>query len=344
MVVRLNQAALALLDVPPESVPAPCHELLGCKIGATAGPGGRLRCGARCPFEEVLTGGSPIVGREQTVLGRNGAEIPIVVSYAPMTGPDAGAVAVMHDLRASRAMDELRSSFVAAVSHDLRTPLALITAYVDTLLGLDLDEQTRRRSVEGIGKAAERLTSLVTEILDIAHLESDRIALRREPASISAIVSRVASEFGDAPGMPPIEVSLPPDLPPVDVDADRIAQVLDNLVANAAKYGGAAAPITIRAGRRDGAVVVSVEDQGSGIEPSERDRVFERFYRGHQVRGGTAPGSGLGLYVCRRLVEAHGGAIWVDDREHGTSISFTLPLATPARARRARGAGWTGAT
>ena len=344
IVVRLNQAALALLDVPPENVPAPCHELLGCTVGAAAGAGARPRCGARCPFEEVLAGGSQIVGREQTVLGRNGEEIPVVVSYARMTGTDAGAVAVMHDLRASRALDELRSSFVAAVSHDLRTPLALITAYVDTLLGLDLDEETRHRSVEGIGKAAERLTSLVNEILDVAHLESDRIAVRREPASIAAIVLRVASEFADAPGMPPIEVSVPPDLPPVDVDADRIAQVLDNLVANAAKYGGAVAPITIRAARHEGGVVVSVEDEGTGIGPSERERVFERFYRGHQARGGGTPGSGLGLYVCRRLVEAHGGSIWVDDREHGTSISFTLPLAAPARARRTRGGGWTGGT
>ena len=344
VVVRLNQAALALLDVPPESVPAPCHELLGCTVGTAAGGGARPRCGTRCPFEEVLAGGSPIVGREQAVLGRNGEEIPVVVSYARMTGPDAGAVAVMHDLRASRALDELRSSFVAAVSHDLRTPLALITAYVDTLLGLDLDEETRHRSVEGIGKAAERLTSLVNEILDVAHLESDRIAVRREPASISAIISRVASEFGDAPGMPPIEVSVPSDLPPVHVDADRIAQVLDNLVANAAKYGGAVAPITIRAARHEGGVVVSVEDEGTGISPSERERVFERFYRGRQARGGGTPGSGLGLYVCRRLVEAHGGSIWVDDREHGTSISFTLPVAAPVRARRTRGGGWTGGT
>ena len=344
IVVRLNQAALALLDVPPDSVPAPCHELLGCTVGATAGGGARPRCGTRCPFEEILAGGSPIVGREQAVLGRNGEEIPVVVSYARMTGPDAGAVAVMHDLRASRALDELRSSFVAAVSHDLRTPLALITAYVDTLLGLDLDESTRHRSVEGIGKAAERLTSLVNEILDVAHLESDRIAVRREPASISAIISRVASEFGDAPGMPPIEVSVPPDLPPVHVDADRIAQVLDNLVANAAKYGGAVAPITIRAARHEGGVVVSVEDEGTGIGPSERERVFERFYRGRQARGGGTPGSGLGLYVCRRLVEAHGGSIWVDDREHGTSISFTLPVAAPSRVRRTRGGGWTGGT
>jgi len=278
------------------------------------------------------------------VVDRRDEEIPVLVSYAPMTGAGAGAVAVIHDLRAANALDELRSTFVAAVSHDLRTPLALITAYVDTLLGLDLDEEARRRAVQGIGNAAGRLTSLVNEILDVAHLEGDRIALRRGPSSLSAIVSRVAAEFGDAPGIPPIDLLLPPDLPPVDVDADRIAQVLDNLVTNAAKHGGTGGRISIRASQRDRRVVVSVEDEGVGIDPAEREEVFERFYRGRQARTGNTPGSGLGLYVCRRLVEAHGGEIWVDDRERGTSISFTLPAAATSRTRRTPAAPWpTGA-
>jgi len=339
-VVRLNQAALALLDVSPDEVPGPCREVLGCTRPRAGSDGHPLRCGPRCPFSEVLAGAPPIVGREQTVIGRHDEEIPVVASYAPMTGAGAGAVAVLRDLRAARALDELRSTFVAAVSHDLRTPLALITAYVDTLLGLDLDEEARRRAVEGIGNAAGRLTSLVNEILDVAHLEGDRIALRRAPASLSAIASRIAAEFGDAPGTPPIDLLLPPDLPVVDVDADRIAQVLDNLVANAAKHGGPEGRISIGASVRDRRVVVSVEDQGPGIDVAERDEVFERFYRGRQARKGNTPGSGLGLYVCRRLVEAHGGEIWVDDRERGTSISFTLPIATSARSRRAAGAAW----
>ncbi len=340
-VVRLNRAALALLDASPETAPTPCHELLGCDRPRPNGANPQLRCGTRCPFEEVLAGAPPIVGREQTVMGRNGEEIPVVASYAPMSGSDAGAVAVLHDLRGARALDELRSSFVAAVSHDLRTPLALITAYVDTLLGLELDAPQRRRAIEGIGKAAARLAALVDEILDVAHLESNRIALRRQPTSLAAIVSRVTAEFADAPGIPPIEVALPADLPPVDVDADRIAQVLDNLVTNAAKYGGTSAPITIRAAQQERYVVVSVEDEGVGIAPAERDQVFERFYRGRRAREASVPGSGLGLYVCRRLVEAHGGEIWVDDRPHGTAIAFTLPVAVSSRSRRSRGTVWT---
>jgi len=341
--VRLNRAALALLDLSPEAVPGSCRDLLGCARPRSGVDGRQLRCGPRCPFAEVIHGAPPIVGREQTVMGRHDEEIPVLVSYAPMTGAGAGAVAVIHDLRAANALDELRSTFVAAVSHDLRTPLALITAYVDTLLGLDLDEEARRRAVQGIGNAARRLTSLVNEILDVAHLEGDRIALRRGPASLSAIVTRVAAEFGDAPGIPPIDLLLPPDLPPVDVDADRIAQVLDNLVTNAAKHGGSGGRISIRASQRDRRVVVSVEDEGAGIDPSEREEVFERFYRGRQARTGNTPGSGLGLYVCRRLVEAHGGEIWVDDRDRGTSISFTLPAVATSRTRRSVAAPWSGA-
>ncbi|MGC8633100.1 MAG: sensor histidine kinase [Candidatus Limnocylindrales bacterium] len=350
-VVRMNPAALSLLGLPADAVPGPCSDLLGCERQARGGSEGqsgtrraRLACGSRCPFEEVLAGGSPIVGREQVVVTRNGEEIPVVASYARMSGPDAGAVAVLHDLRGTRALEELRTSFVAAVSHDLRTPLALIRAYVDTLLGMDLDAVARRRAVEGIGKATERLTALVDEILDVAHLEGDRIALRREPTSLASIAARVAAEFGDAPGVTPIELRVPPDLPPADVDADRIAQVLGNLVSNAAKYSQSSGPITIRASRRDRELVMSVEDDGEGIDPSERDQVFERFYRGRRARGSTAPGSGLGLYVCRRLVEAHGGTIWLDDRARGTSISFTLPLAFPLRTRRPRPADLTEAT
>ncbi len=352
MIVRLNRAASALLDVPPEELPAPCVDLLGCRRAVDrpghgqrgesrpeeGQPGSRLRCGSRCPFEEVLAGAPPIVGREQTVSGHGGQEIPVVVSYARMASPGAGAVAVMHDLRAARALDELRSSFVAAVSHDLRTPLALISAYVDTLLGLDLDEAARRRSVEGIGKAATRLTALVNEILDVAHLESDRIALRRRSTPLGTLVAQVAADFADAPGMPPIELAVPEDLPAVHVDADRIAQVLSNLLTNAAKYGGVAGPIVVRARPGDRSVVVSVEDGGDGIDAAEREQVFERFYRGRRAQRGSVPGSGLGLYVCRRLVEAHGGRIWVDERESGTSISFTLPVTAAARPRRSRGA------
>ncbi len=338
-VVRLNRAALALLDAPADLGSTGCRDLLGCARRQPGGDSHRLRCGAECPFAEVIGGGAPITGREQTVVGRQDEEIAVSASYAPMAG--GGAVAVIHDLRGARALERLRATFVAAVSHDLRTPLALISAYVDTLLGLELDADARRRAVEGIGNAARRLDDLVEEILDVAHLEADRIALRRGRTSVGSIIGRVAGEFGDAPGTPPIDVTIPPDLPAVDVDPDRVAQVLDNLVANASKYGPPDGRIRIRASVRERMVVVSVQDEGAGIDAAEREQVFERFFRGRDARRRGIPGSGLGLYVCRRLVEAHGGEIWVDDQAPGTSISFTLPIA-PSRGRRA--ANWAPGT
>lgn len=340
-VVRLNQAAVALLGVSAAGGrTASCGDLLGClrEPAADADSSAELlRCGPHCPFEEVLGGGEPIVDREHTIIGRDEVEVPVAGSYARMSGPDPGAVAVLRDLRAAHALDELRSSFVAAVSHELRTPLALISGYVDSLLGLDLDSESRRHSVERIGQAAGRLTALVNSILDVAHIESDRLDLKRTPTTIESIAARVTGEWAEAPGMPPIDLAIPPDLPPVDADPARVGQVLGNLIANAVKYGGPQARIRIGARLDEAMVVVSVEDDGDGIDGDERAHVFERFYRGRRGRQSGTPGSGLGLYLCQRLVEAHGGRIWLDDRPRGTSISFTLPVATTPGGRTSQG-------
>jgi len=335
-VVRLNRAAQDLLaSAEARQRAITCREALGCSTGrAAAIRGGTqpLRCGSRCPFEEVLGGAPSITDRAHTVVGRDRVEIPVSASYARMAGADAGAVAVLRDLRAANALEELRSSFVAAVSHELRTPLALISGYVDSLLGLELDASSQRRAVERIGQAAHRLTELVNDILDITHIESDRLALRREPSTIQAIVGRVEDELTDAAGMASLNVDIPSGLPRLDVDPVRVSHVIANLVDNATKYGsGRDGRITIAA-RRDGTmVVVSVIDEGEGIQRDERARVFERFYRGRSVRQSPTPGTGLGLYLCQRLVEAHGGSIWLDDRPRGTSVSFSLPVAASTR-------------
>ena len=239
------------------------------------------------------------------------------------------------DLRAARAVDELKSSFVAAVSHELRTPLALIRGYVESVLHLELEPEAQRRFIVRIGQAADRLGELVGEILDTAHLESDRLALRRERIALAEVVGSLTADLAELPGTPPVAIDVPADLPSVDADPARITQVLSNLVANAAKYGGGQeARITVRARHSGRTVVVTVEDLGSGIAADERAHVFERFYRGGRVRQTSTPGSGLGLYVCQRLVEAHGGRIWLDDPPVGTSISFSLPVAATGGRRR----------
>ena len=350
-IVRLNAATAALVGTTARSgTGMRCSEYLGCvrpePEAALAAPGRDpdrapdLLCGSRCPFAEVLEGGPPIVGRELAVRRRDGGTIPVAASVSRMPTPDGGAVAVLRDLRATRALDDAKTSFVAAVSHELRTPLALIDGYTQSLLHLDLDRPTARRHVERISDAARRLAHLVDEIIDVSQLESDALVLRRSPVAIDGLLRAYVAERADGLDAREIDLAVERSLPPVDVDGTRIRQVIANLVQNAEKHAGPRAPIEIRARRVDGGtVVVSVVDGGRGIAPEDRDHVFERFYRGSRARDAQVAGSGLGLYLCRRIVEAHGGWIRLDATTRGTSVSLGLPVAPMAGGGRPPGPG-----
>jgi signal transduction histidine kinase len=329
-VVRVNRAAVALLGGRPPAPGATCAAVLGC------GTPGSLRCGTTCRFEEVLGDPSGIVETELHLGTGAAGEIPVMASFSVMDGPGPGAVVVLHDLRAERAAEELRASFLAAVSHELRTPLALISGYVDTLLDLSLDPADQRRSVERIGGAAARLQALVDELLDLTQLEHASLALRRSRVGLADLLATVTGGLGEWPGMPPVHVDVPPGLPAVHVDAVRIGHVVVNLVDNARRYGGPGA-IVIRAQRRRDTIVVTVDDDGPGIPPDERLLVFDRQYRGRTANDAHPRGTGLGLHVSRRLVEAHGGRIWIEPERGRSAISFSLPVAR--RGRTPDGAG-----
>jgi signal transduction histidine kinase len=291
-----------------------------------------LLCGDRCPFGEVLDSGHSIVGREIEVRHRDGGRIPVAASVSRMASADGGAVGVLRDLRPSRSLEAAKASFVAAVSHELRTPLALIDGYTQSLLQLDLDPATARRHLERIAAAARRLAALVDEIIDVGQLESDALVLRRTPVALDGVLRAYLAERADRPDARPLELDLPPALPRVDVDGSRIRQVVENLVENAEKHAGRTSRIELRARRlAEETVVLTVADDGRGIPPEDRDHVFERFFRGRRVRESGVPGSGLGLYLCRRIVEAHGGWIRLDATTRGTSISVGLPVAAGAR-------------
>jgi hypothetical protein len=321
-ITRLNGAAARLVGAAErEGIGATCEAFLGC----LPKDGGSRGCGRSCPFGEVLAHGRPLI-REQIVAGVDGAAIPVAASYARMTGAPSGAVAVLRDLRLTRALDALKSSFVAAISHELRTPLALISGHSQSLLQLGLDAPTSRHHLERIGDAVDRLSTLVDDVIDVSRIESDQLQLDRAPVDLEVLLRAFAAEQGELPGAPPITLDVPA-LPKVDVDARRIRQVLANLAANTQKYAGTGASITIRARHLPpDSVVVTFADDGEGIDSAEQAQVFDRFFRGERVRESRLPGSGLGLYVCRRLVEAHGGWIRLDATRRGMSISFRLPV------------------
>ena len=218
-----------------------------------------------------------------------------------------------------------RSLLADAVSHELRSTLALISGYSQSLLHLQLDDGTQRRYLSRISQAAESLTELADEVLDLAAVDEGEI-LHRQPVSLAWLVERLSAEVAQEDGGIVIEREVPLGLPLVLVDPVWIAHVLRNLVVNAAVYGGDGARVLrIQARDDDDHVVMTVHDDGAGIDPEEREHVFDPFFRGRRARESGTEGAGLGLYLCRQLVEAHGGRIWIDDAPQGAAISFSLP-------------------
>ncbi len=275
--------------------------------------------------------GVPITYRETAIRGAGGTPIQVAGSYSSTTaaGREVRATAILRDISAVRALEELREGFVATVSHELRTPLALIRGYAESILHLDLSTEQQRAYVERIDDASGRLAALVDEVLDVTHLQADPLILERRPASVASLVARLRGDLEASGAAARLVVATPAELPEVDVDVARIGQVLSNLVGNALKYAPDDSPITLGAAVEGSMLAVTVDDEGVGIPEAERALVTEPFHRAWNVRESRIPGTGLGLFICRRLVEAHGGRLTVGDRPDGrmgTRVCFTLPL------------------
>ncbi|MCI0582863.1 MAG: ATP-binding protein [Chloroflexi bacterium] len=332
-VTRLNPAGEAKLGVGAGELNGRrCFELLAC---AAVGN----HDGEACPFEEVLATDTAIDYREGTVQGADGTPIRIVGSYfrSAGEGADIRATGILRDVSAIRALEALREGFVATVSHELRTPLALVRGYAETILHLELDPERQREYVDRIHQVSGRLTDLVAQILDVTHLDADPLILERTSVQLAALVARLRGDLALSGDDTRLVVELPPDLPPIEVDAGRIGRVLENLVGNALKYAPAGTPVVVAAIVEDPWLLVTIDDEGIGIPEADRVLVTEPFHRARNVRESRIPGTGLGLYICRRLVEAHGGRISLGDRPggaNGTRVTFSLPLLPDERGSR----------
>jgi signal transduction histidine kinase len=332
-VVRLNPAGERLLGTTAEAaIGRNCADVLGCEIA-----GGHAI--ADCPLAEVRAGGQPIAYRESAVLGHTGAPVRVAGSYAVTAtgggdGSDARATAILRDMSAVQALEELREGFVATVSHELRTPLALIRGYAETLLHLPLEPAQQRAYVERIDEATSRLAALVDQVLDVTHLQADPLILERRATSFDSLVARLRGDLAMTRQEDRIVVDAADDLPAIEVDIARVGQILANLVGNALKYAPDDSLVVLGATVAGRWLAVTVDDEGIGIPESDRVLVTEPFHRAWNVRESRIPGTGLGLFICRRLVEAHGGELTVGDRPDGrpgTRVRITLPLAQADR-------------
>ncbi|MEX0788762.1 MAG: ATP-binding protein [Anaerolineales bacterium] len=324
-IVRMNPAAGRLLGLPPERALGRRHDEIVRWAQRASG----------MTLEEAGASGWPLspgvaVYVEGDLRMGRGVSQSVGITYAPILAQDgrlSGVVANLRDITRFREAEELKSTFISVISHELRTPVALIKGYAGTLRREDAewDPEVVRQSLTVIEEEADHLASLIDDLLDASRLQAGGLALSQGEVDLAALAMRLVDRFRIQSPAHKFESQLPPDFPIVIADEARLNQVLANLISNAVKYSPEGGTIRVQGQARPDEVTVCVIDEGPGIETAEASRIFDRFYRSAETARKTQ-GAGLGLYLARAVVEAHGGRIWVDQPGRaGARICFSLP-------------------
>jgi signal transduction histidine kinase len=272
-------------------------------------------------------------GERLLSIQRGGDELWLSLTEAVMhdpVGSVSGRIFAFRDVSSERVVEEMKSTFVSTVSHQLRAPLTSIYGFAETLLRRDVlfGEDERRTFLEYIASEAQRLTSIVDTLLSVARLEAGDLQVDLAPTDVHAVVSDAITSVQETSAVNGHRFVLELPEAPLAASADRekLGQILRNLLDNAVKFSPEGGTVTVEAHRRAGRVEVRVVDEGEGISEADREHIFSKFHRA-DATGGYA-GAGLGLYIARGLVMAMGGRIWVDSAEGGgSSFAFELPLA-----------------
>ncbi len=281
------------------------------------------------------SGAGPTLYVEGDILRRDGETLSIAITYAPLHGEDgqlANIFANVRDITHFRRAQEMQSVFVSGVSHELKTPVALIKGYAGTLRREDAswDPAEIRDGLEVIEDEADRLTGLIENLLEASRLQAQKMRLDLASVDLAALAARVVTRFQMQGTAHDFRLAFPETFPTIEADEARLRRVMDNLLGNAVKYAPAGGLIEVGGQANAAAVTVFVRDEGVGISVDEQEQLFERFYRVNDTLGQRTQGTGLGLYLARSIVEAHGGTIGVESRPgRGATFHFTLPRTTP---------------
>src|SRR5262249_5653602 len=269
------------------------------------------------PQIRAMLGGTTTIGQELSLRHRDGRMVPMLVSAAPVYdahGNRSGAVTVYQDISTLKELERMREEWSSIVAHDLRQPVGILVLDAETLNRmLDLSEiQECRKVVDRIRRSTTRLNKMIDDLLDVSRIEAHRLSLERVETDLASFMDDAVERLSSlAPGHPVRFQALVRPAPAL-VDVLRLEQVLGNLIVNAAKYGLPEDAIAIELAKYGSEYKVAVRNRGGGIEPAEMPKLFERFSRSERRRDGQVPGLGVGLYICRNLVEAHGGHIWAE--------------------------------
>lgn len=261
-----------------------------------------------------------------------GQKVPLLVCAGPVIGANGrlvGAVATFQDISALKELERLREEWMSVVAHDLRQPLGSLALQAELLARQPIPENARP-AVERIRTATKRLERMIRDLMDVSRLEARRLTLERKPVDLRSIVSEVAGHFSAEAHDRPFHIQETGRPRTLSLDEVRMEQVVGNLLSNAIKYGKRGTEIDVRLDWLDDAVELGVENVGEGLSPEDAERVFSRFTRSKSAREGGIAGLGLGLYISRGLVEAHGGRIWVENDSDGrTTFRVLLPYVAP---------------
>lgn len=328
-VVVINQALAAMVGMAEtDAVGRGCHEVLSldnvtgedlCQAGV--GVLSTLGATARC---------------EGDLLRPGGGRITVSVTYTPMLD-DAGRltnlIVNVHDITRFREEEEMKSTFASIISHELKTPVALIKGYAQTLARPDAswDAATARQSLEIIEEEADRLEALIDNLLDVSRIQAGGLRLDAGDVDLEALARKVAAAYRTQTDVHRIEVDFPNRLPLIWGDDERLRQVLTNLMANAIKYSPDGGAIRVGGWSEQDVdpprVVLFVADEGIGIPQDELSQIFNRFYRVDSSLRRSTAGAGLGLFLAKAVVEAHGGQIWArSEAGKGTTFFVALPV------------------
>lgn len=231
------------------------------------------------------------------------------------------------DLEARRRLDTLQDDFISTISHELLTPLGFIKGYTTTLLREDIswDEETRREFLSIVNEESDRLRELIDNLLDSSRLQAGTLRMNFQTIRLDAMLKDISSRARSRNENLDITLSLKDDHCLVQADPTRLAQVFDNILSNAIKYAPNS-PVTITLDRKDQMASVAISDKGPGIDPQHVDKLFQRFYRAPESST-IVRGTGLGLYICRKIIQAHNGEITAESvLGQGTTFSIYLPL------------------
>ena len=332
-IVSINPAMERLLGLSSEHVLG-----LPCAVGLNwRDREGRPICPGRCPMlNSPAFATDNVTELSATVRSRDGRTTDVALVYSVVRSPELvplNAVVNVRDMTRVREMEDMRSTFLSMLGHQLQTPLAIIKGYANTLARPDAkwDGDTLRRIVGAIEEETDHMSLLMNRLLLASRLETGELPMRLEQVDMTAVAGKVANRMAGTSDKHDFRVDLQPDLPPVFGDPELLEEVLVNLLDNAVKYSPSGGEIRVGGlTEASGTVIVTVSDPGVGVPRWESRRIFERFHRSENPNSSHPRGMGLGLYICDEIMKAHGGAIFVVDNPEGGSV-FTLVFPDPGR-------------